>query len=112
MQAWFGLSAGGPVDPAAAVDLLTRCGVAANPHQLGVDEGTFRGVLRHTVRFAVGEFLPYSVLNEADVNVSTGRGDVALVLAGAATAGLSCSRSRPMKSPPRSVTAARASTIP
>ncbi|MCC6437134.1 MAG: iron-containing alcohol dehydrogenase [Acidimicrobiales bacterium] len=70
LQAWFGLSAGGPVDPQDAVDLLTRCGVGANPHQLGVDEGTFRGVLRHTVRFAVGEFLPYSVLNEADVNFS------------------------------------------
>lgn len=70
LQAWFGLSAGGPVDPQAAVDLLRACGVGANPHQLGVDEGTFRGVLRHTVRFAVGEFLPYSVLNEADVNYS------------------------------------------
>jgi len=70
LQAWFGLSVGGPVDPAEAVDLLNRCGVAANPHQLDVDEGTFRGVLRHTVRFAVGEFLPYSVLNEADVNYS------------------------------------------
>lgn len=68
LQAWFGLSAGGPIDPETAVDLLTRCGVACNPHQLDVDEGTFRGVLRHTVRFAVGEFLPYSVLNEADVN--------------------------------------------
>ncbi len=68
LQAWFGLSAGGPIDPEIAVDLLTRCGVACNPHQLDVDEGTFRGVLRHTVRFAVGEFLPYSVLNEADVN--------------------------------------------
>jgi glycerol dehydrogenase-like iron-containing ADH family enzyme len=71
LQAWFGLSAGGPVDPADTVDLLSRCGVVANPHQLGIDEGTFRGVLRHTVRFAVGEFLPYSVLNEADVNAST-----------------------------------------
>jgi len=70
LQAWFGLSAGGPVDPAEAVELLNRCGVAANPHQLDIDEGTFRGVLRHTVRFAVGEFLPYSVLNEADVNYS------------------------------------------
>ena len=70
LQAWFGLSAGGPVDPQEAVDLLNACGVAANPHQLDVDEGTFRGVLRHTVRFAVGEFLPYSVLNEADVNFS------------------------------------------
>ncbi len=70
LQAWFGLSAGGPVDPDTAVDLLSRCGVACNPHQLDVDEGTFRGVLRHTVRFAVGEFLPYSVLNEADVNFS------------------------------------------
>lgn len=70
LQAWFGLSAGGPIDPDAVVDLLSRCGVAANPHQLGIDEGTFRGVLRHTVRFAVGEFLPYSVLNEADVNFS------------------------------------------
>ena len=68
LQAWFGLSAGGPIDPEQAVQLLTRCGVAANPHQLGVDEGTFRGVLRHAVRFAVGESLPYSVLNEADVN--------------------------------------------
>lgn len=70
LQAWFGLSAGGPVDPQEAVDLLNACGVAANPNQLDVDEGTFRGVLRHTVRFAVGEFLPYSVLNEADVNFS------------------------------------------
>jgi glycerol dehydrogenase-like iron-containing ADH family enzyme len=70
LQAWFGLSAGGPVDPEEAVTLLARCAVASNPFQLGVDEGTFRGVLRHTVRFAVGEFLPYSVLNEADVNYS------------------------------------------
>ena len=70
LQAWFGLSAGGQVDPQEAVDLLNRCGVAANPHQLDIDEGTFRGLLRHTVRFAVGEFLPYSVLNEADVNYS------------------------------------------
>jgi hypothetical protein len=44
--------------------------VAANPAQLGLDEGTFRGILRHTVRFAVGEARPYSVLNEADVNWS------------------------------------------
>ena len=50
--------------------MLGACGVEANPGQLGLDEGTFRGVLRHTVRFAVGEFLPYSVLNEADVNWS------------------------------------------
>lgn len=71
LQAWFGLSAGGPVDPAEVAGLLTRCAVVANPHQLGIDEGTFRGVLRHTVRFAVGEFLPYSVLNEADVNAAT-----------------------------------------
>ncbi len=70
LQSWFGLSAGGPVDPQEAVDLLNCCGVAANPHQLDIDEGTFRGLLRHTVRFAVGEFLPYSVLNEADVNYS------------------------------------------
>ncbi|MBM3683758.1 MAG: iron-containing alcohol dehydrogenase family protein [Actinobacteria bacterium] len=70
LQAWFGLSAGGPVDPAEAIDLLNRCRVEANPGQLGLDEGTFRGLLRHTVRFAVGEFLPYSVLNEADVNWS------------------------------------------
>ena len=70
LQSWFGLSAGGQVDPQEAVDLLNRCGVAANPHQLDIDEGTFRGLLRHTVRFAVGEFLPYSVLNEADVNYS------------------------------------------
>jgi glycerol dehydrogenase-like iron-containing ADH family enzyme len=70
LQAWFGLSAGGPIDPDAAIDLLTRCRVAANPAQLGLDEGTFRGILRHTVRFAVGESLPYSVLNEADVNWS------------------------------------------
>lgn len=70
LQQWFGLSAGGPVDPSEAIDLLTRCKVAANPDQLGLDEGTFRGVLRHTVRFAVGESLPYSVLNEADVNWS------------------------------------------
>jgi len=70
LQDWFGLSAGGPVDPAEAISLLGACGVEANPGQLGLDEGTFRGVLRHTVRFAVGEFLPYSVLNEADVNWS------------------------------------------
>ena len=61
--------------PLAAVDepvgLLAACGVASNPNQLGLDEGTFRGLLRHTVRFAVGEALPYSVLNEADVNTST-----------------------------------------
>ncbi len=70
LQAWFGLAAGGPVDPAEAINLLNRCHVEANPGQLGLDEGTFRGLLRHTVRFAVGEFLPYSVLNEADVNWS------------------------------------------
>ena len=70
LQAWFGLAAGGPIDPAEAIDLLNRCAVEANPGQLGLDEGTFRGLLRHTVRFAVGEFLPYSVLNEADVNWS------------------------------------------
>ena len=54
-----------------SVDLLNRCGVAANPYQRDLDEGTFRGLLRHTVRFAIGESLPYSILDEADVNVST-----------------------------------------
>ena len=52
------------------VDLLIRCGVAANPYQRDLDEGTFRGLLRHTVRFAIGEALPYSILDEADINVS------------------------------------------
>jgi glycerol-1-phosphate dehydrogenase [NAD(P)+] len=70
LQQWYAVSAGGPVDPALAVDLLTRCRVGANPNQLGLDEGTFRGLLRHAVRFHVGEFLPWSVLNEADVNWS------------------------------------------
>jgi hypothetical protein len=70
LQRWYGISAGGPIDPGEAVDLLTRCRVAANPNQLGLDEGTFRGLLRHAVRFHVGEFLPWSVLNEADLNWS------------------------------------------
>jgi glycerol dehydrogenase-like iron-containing ADH family enzyme len=70
LQQWYGVSAGGPVDPHEIVDLLTRCAVAANPHQLELDEGTFRGLLRHAVRFHVGEFLPWGVLDEADVNWS------------------------------------------
>jgi glycerol dehydrogenase-like iron-containing ADH family enzyme len=70
LQYWYGVSAGGPIEPAEAIDLLTRCRVAANPHQLGLDEGTFRGLLRHAVRFHVGEFLPWGVLDEADVNWS------------------------------------------
>lgn len=70
LQAWYGVSAGGVADPDAAIDLLGGCQVAANPHQLGLDEGTFRGVLRHAVRFHVGELLPWSVLNEADLNFS------------------------------------------
>lgn len=69
LQQIFG--GGSPADVDGPVALLSRCGVAANPNQLGLDEGTFRGLLRHTVRFAVGEALPYSVLNEADVNTST-----------------------------------------
>jgi hypothetical protein len=52
------------------VELLRSCRVLANPHQMGIDEGTFRGLLRHSVRFHVGEFLPWSVLNEADLNWS------------------------------------------
>lgn len=70
LQAWYGVSAGGEADPDGAIELLSRCRVAANPHQLGLDEGTFRGLLRHAVRFHVGEFLPWSVLNEADLNFS------------------------------------------
>jgi glycerol dehydrogenase-like iron-containing ADH family enzyme len=70
LQRWYGVSAGGPVDPGEAIDLLSRCRVTANPHQLGLDEGTFRGLLRHAVRFHVGEFLPWGVLDEADVNWS------------------------------------------
>jgi glycerol dehydrogenase-like iron-containing ADH family enzyme len=70
LQHWYGVSAGGPIDPAEVIDLLRRCRVAANPHQLGLDEGTFRGLLRHAVRFHVGEFLAWGVLDEADVNWS------------------------------------------
>jgi glycerol dehydrogenase-like iron-containing ADH family enzyme len=70
LQQWYGVSAGGPVDPAESIDLLSRCRVASNPHQLGLDEGTFRGLLRHSVRFHVGEFLAWGVLDEADVNWS------------------------------------------
>ncbi len=68
LQDWYGVSAGGEAKPDEVISLLTRCGVVANPHQLGLDEGTFRGLLRHAVRFHVGEFLPWTVLNEADVN--------------------------------------------
>ena len=70
LQHWYGVSAGGPVDPGEVIDLLSRCQVEANPHQLGLDEGTFRGLLRHSVRFHVGEFLAWGVLDEADVNWS------------------------------------------
>ena len=70
LQHWYGVSAGGPIDPAEVIDLLTRCRVEANPNQLGLDEGTFRGLLRHSVRFHVGEFLAWGVLDEADVNWS------------------------------------------
>ncbi|MPY94672.1 MAG: iron-containing alcohol dehydrogenase [Acidimicrobiia bacterium] len=70
LQGWYGVSAGGVADPDGAIELLTGCKVASNPHQLGLDEGTFRGLLRHAVRFHVGEFLPWSVLNEADLNWS------------------------------------------
>jgi len=70
LQEWYGVSAGGPSRREEAIELLTRCRVPSNPHQLGLDEGTFRGLLRHAVRFHVGEFLPWSVLNEADVNWS------------------------------------------
>lgn len=68
LQDWYGVSAGGEARPDEVISLLARCAVVANPHQLGLDEGTFRGLLRHAVRFHVGEFLPWTVLNEADVN--------------------------------------------
>ena len=55
---------------AATKSSHSRCRVASNPHQLGLDEGTFRGLLRHSVRFHVGEFLAWGVLDEADVNWS------------------------------------------
>jgi glycerol dehydrogenase-like iron-containing ADH family enzyme len=71
LQSWYGVAAGGDARPEEVVALLSRCQVVANPHQLGLDEGTFRGLLRHAVRFQVGEFLPWTVLNEADVNATT-----------------------------------------
>jgi glycerol-1-phosphate dehydrogenase [NAD(P)+] len=70
LQAWYGVSAGGFVDPGEVIELLEGCGVESNPNQLGLDEGTFRGLLRHSVRFHVGEFLAWGVLDEADVNWS------------------------------------------
>ncbi|MFN0090865.1 MAG: iron-containing alcohol dehydrogenase, partial [Acidimicrobiales bacterium] len=60
-------------DPDRVVELLKRCGAPGHPSTLELTEDTFLGLLRHTVRFAVGESLPYSILNEADLNGPLGR---------------------------------------
>ena len=60
-------------DTERVIDLLTRCGVRSHPVDLGFDEPTFNGVLRHAVRYAVGEELPHSILYTADLNTSMAR---------------------------------------
>ena len=62
---------GGETD--RVLDLARRARLAAHPLDLGFDEPTFNGILRHTVRYAVGEDLSHSVFHTADVNISTAK---------------------------------------
>lgn len=58
-------------DVERCVELLTACGVSAHPMTLGLDEDVFNGLLRHTVRYAIGEQRATSILNQRQIDRPT-----------------------------------------